>query len=211
MLSMNKVVFCTAYIASDPQRYQNWIDYYTEFFAGCGIDLWMINDGPCNDHLDLKGVNFHAFDRKLGRDTCWIFPGWKRSFFYALKTLTPIYSRIAHVESDCWLTKKGRQEFLYYFEQDGYFTGFAKAYNFPEASLQIINDPIVRQYVIDKYSCEENWYENIDFEQDLARLKPVFILDGDRIEMKMERFDARFTFVSGMPCQEFKRLYAESR
>jgi hypothetical protein len=206
---MSKVVFCTAYIEASPSRYQDWIDYYTEYFAGDRVDLWMFNDGPYEGQLNLKGVELVSFDRKLGRNSIWVFPGWKRSFFYALQNLTPRYQHIAHIESDCWITKRGKPEFLFYLEQDGYFTGFAKSYNFPEASLQIINSPGVRQYVLDKYSCEENWYENIDFEQDLARLQPNFILDGDRIEMHMQRFDKRYTFLSGMPCQEFKRLYAE--
>jgi hypothetical protein len=208
MCGMNdQVVFCTSLIDHDKQRYQNWIDYYTKFFDGCGVDLWIINDGPATLSLDLKGVELKTFDERLGRETVWIFPGWKRSFYHALVWLTARYKHVGHIESDCWITEKGKEGFLYYMGQEGYFTGYCPAYNFPEASLQIINSPGVRQYLLDKYSCVENWYENIDFELDLSRLKPTYILDGDRIEGVMSRMSNRFTFVSGTTYQDFERYY----
>lgn len=203
----NKVVFCTSLIDGHTKRYQDWIDYYTNFFSGYGIDLWMINDGPVTEEIDLKGVELRTFEEKLGRHSVWIFPGWKRSFFHTLVWLTSKYEYIAHVESDCWITEKGKHDFIYYLEQEGYFTGFTPTYNFPEASLQIINNLRVRQYILDKYSCVENWHENIDFELDLSRLEPVYILDGDRIEGVFSRFSTRFTYVSGMNYQDFKTLY----
>lgn len=203
----NKVVFCTSLIDSNKKRYQDWIDYYTDFFYGLGVDLWMINDGPVTENLDLKSVELRTFDEKIGRQTVWIFPGWKRSFFHAMAWLTSQYEYIAHIESDCWITEQGKKDFLYYFDQIGYFTGFTPAYNFPEASLQIFNNLRVRQYFLDKYSCAENWYEDIDFESDLKRLDPTYILDGDRIETHLTRFDKRFTFVSGVSYQVFKELY----
>ncbi len=207
----DQVVFCTSLIDHDKHRYQSWVDYYTEFFAGCGIDLWMINDGPTTLSIDLKGVELRTFEEKLGRETCWIFPGWKRSFYHALTWLVGKYKHIAHVESDCWITSKGRDTFLEYLRKDGYFTGYTPAYSFPEASLQIINSNSVRQYLMDKYSCRENWYEDIDFEKDLERLKPIYILDGDRIDGKFHRFNRRFTFVSSVTYEDFERLYGKDR
>ena len=201
-------VFATSCVDTDKQRYQNWIDYYTKFFSGCGVDLFMINDGPVNLNLDVKGVELRTFGERLGRESVWIFPGWKRSFYHALVWLGG-YRRLGHIESDCWVTRRGRDEFLSYLSRDGYFTGYTPTYNFPEASLQVINDPVVRQYLIDKYSCVENWYENIDFEQDLARLKPVYILDGDRIEGVLARLSDRFTFASGLTYQDFERHYGK--
>lgn len=170
----------------------------------------MINDGPTQIELDRKNVEFLSFDKKLGRETVWIFPGWKRSFFTALKYASN-YKHVAHIESDCFITISGRKEFLYYLDKEGFYTGFCKAYNFPETCLQILNDRGVRQYITDKYSCEENWYENIDFEQDIARLKPKFILDGDRIEGKEERFRHSYTFISGVSLNEFERYYGGSQ
>ncbi len=202
-----RVVFCTSYIDSDVERYQNWINYYTEFFKDCGVDLWMINDGPVHKPLDFKGVNLQTFDDRIGRKTTWIFPGWKRSFYHAINWFSFRYKRIAHVESDCWLTEKAKSAFIYYLNEEGYFTGYTPTYNFPETALQIINNRSVRQYIIDKYSCVENWYENIDFEQDIKRLEPSYILDGDRIEGKHIRFSKRFTFIANATYQEFKRLY----
>lgn len=206
-----KAIFCTSYIQGQPDRYQNWIDYYVEYFKDHGIDLWMFNDGEaCVHPLDLKGVELCGFVNRLGRESCWVFPGWKRSFHLAIQTLSTRYQYISHVESDCWLTDRAKQEFLYYLGQEGYFTGWCKSYGFPEGSIQIINLPWVRQYFLDKYGCRENWYENIDFEKDLERLKPIYILDGDRIEHHYDRFQKQFTFVSGLMYPDFVRLYAET-
>lgn len=204
-----KVVFCTSLIDRDVNRYQNWINYYTNFFKECGVDLFMINDGPVESKLDLKGVELKQFDKKLGRETVWIFPGWKRSFFHAILLFSGKYKYIGHIESDCWVSKNGKEDFLHYLGKEGYYTGFTPAYNFPEAALQIINSQSVRQYLLDKYSCVENWRENIDFEQDLRRLEPVYILNGDRIEKEFTRFKQNFTFVSSVTYEDFERLYGK--
>lgn len=207
----DSVVFCTSYLEPDPQRYQDWIDYYTEFFNGCGIDLMMINDGPPVQEIDTKGVvDFRHFDTRLGRQSVWIFPGWKRSFCHALKWCSH-YKWVAHVESDCWITRKGKAEFLQLLRRHGYFTGYCKTYNFPEACLQIINDASVRQYFIDKYSCVENLYEDINFEADLERLRPKYFLEGDRIENRPERFNLNYTYLTALPLRDFKRFYGDSQ
>lgn len=206
----DKVIFCTSLVDLDLKRYQNWINYYTNFFKDCGIDLWMINDGPVNLELDLKGVELKQFDKKLGRETVWVFPGWKRSFFHALLWLSRQYKYIGHIESDCWILNSGKNEFLKYLDKEGYYTGFTPAYNFPEAALQIINSQVVRQYLLDKYSCIENWHEDIDFEQDLRRLEPVYILNGDRVENQFNRFKSDFTFVSSVTYEDFERFYGKN-
>lgn len=203
----DKVVFCTSLIDHDKERYENWYKYYANFFSGCGIDLWMINDGPANNKLDYDGLTFKEFENKLGRNTVWIFPGWKRSFFHGVFWLREKYKYIAHIESDCWITESGKGEFLYHLCQSGYFTGFTPSYNFPETGLQILNSNSIRQYIVDKYSCFENWYENIDFEKDLEQLKPSYILYGDRIENHYYRFNSNFTFLSSTSYIDFKRLY----
>lgn len=206
----DRVVFCTSYLEPDPNRYQDWINYYTRYFEGCGVDLMMVNDGPLVHEIDRKGVDLRHFDKRLGRPTVWIFPGWKRSFYHALKWCSH-YKRIAHIESDCWLTPKIRTEFLYHLDQDGYFTGFCKTYNFPESCLQVINDMGVRQYLIDKYSCEDNWYENINFEADLMRLGPRYIFEGDRIENDPRRFHKNYTYLTALTLRDFERYYGLSQ
>lgn len=202
-----KAVFCTSLIDSDPVRYQNWINHYTEFFADCGIDLWMINDGPVSHQLDLKNVILRNFDYKLGRPSVWIFPGWKRSFFHGVSWLTKQYKYVGHIESDCWITEAGKSEFIRHLDREGYFTGFTPTYNFPETALQIINNNSVRNYFIDKYSCAENWHEDIDFEKSLKFFNPTYILEGDRIENNFTRFKPNFTFITGATYLDFRTLY----
>lgn len=197
-------VFCTSYLAGDPSRYQAWIDYYTEFFRARPVDLYMFNDGPADAVLDLKGVTLIDFPERLGRQSVWVFPGWKRSFQRAVRTLS--YKCLAHVESDCFIRERGREEFCHYLTRDGYFAAWCKHYGFPEASLQIINSPGVRQYFADKYAWVDNLYENIDFEKDLERLKPTYIMDGNRIENDFARHSPDFNFLSGISYADFVRL-----
>lgn len=210
MLGMGNesIVFCTSYIDSDPQRYQDWIDYYTDYFRGFPVSLWMFNDGPCNVRLDLKGVHLHEFPERLGRQSVWIFPGWKRSFYAAMKAFQNV-GWLGHIESDCWLTSRIKNDFIAYLYRDGYYTGWTRSYNFPEGALTVLNEPWVRSYFIDKYSCQENWYEDIDFEKDtLAPLKPTIFFNGDRVEKRFERFDRNYSYVSSTTYADFLTLYA---
>lgn len=187
------LVFATACIDLDPPRYQSWINYYTRFFPN--VDLLLINDGPVVMKLDLKTVKLITFPERLGRISTNIFPGWKRSFGHALQYARG-YKHIAHVESDCWIKLTGRKIFKDFLNKPGYFTGFVKAYNFPESALQIINDKFVLNFYINRYK-EKNWYENVNFEADIVQqLKPVYILNGDRYEGFSNRNKPNYTFLS---------------
>src|SRR4051812_17498247 len=138
---MRKIIFGTSHIDANPQRYQDWIDYYTRYFHQCNVDLALFNDGIPAQTLNLQGVRLIDFEKHLGRESVWIFPGWKRSFSYALRWCRDnSYTRIGHIESDCFLTEQARDGYLKALESDGYYTGYTKAYNFPETSLQVIND-----------------------------------------------------------------------
>lgn len=203
------LVFATSLIDSNPVRYQEWIDYYSEFFMGMETDLLLINDGPTNTVLNFKDVEQVVLNPNLGRKSCWKFPGWKRSFYYGLMLArTRGYKRVGHIESDCYITLEGRDEFLSKLHSKGYFTGFCKAYNFPETALQIINEDWVMSYLLDRYGCEENWHEEIDFEKMiLETLKPQYILDGDRYEGVEHRFKSSYTFLSGCTGSSFLRLF----
>lgn len=211
---MKKVIFCTSHLDSNITRYRDWIDYYTEFFKTDNIDLVMFNDGPSTikDSMDWKGVSFVSLEPHLGRQTVWIFPGWKRGFSQGLRWCRDNgYERIGHIESDCYILPRAKEEFMHAYLSDGYYTGFTKAYNFPETALQIINDKHVINYFLDKYSCESNLYENIDFEKSILEgLKPLYILNGDRYEGVKERYNDQYTFLSGTSLKEFKSLYGLS-
>jgi hypothetical protein len=203
------LVFATSLIDSDPPRYQGWIDYYTEFFRGLDVDLLLINDGPVEAFLNFRDVQQLILQPKLGRISCWKFPGWKRSFYYGLQTSRiGGYKYVAHVESDCFVHIRGREEFLDHLFNPGYYTPFCKSYNFPETALQILNEPWVTNYFIDRYSCEENWHEDIDFEHMVLKtLHPNYILNGDRWEGKKERFNPEYNFLTGCTAPSFVELF----
>ena len=125
-------VFCTALLASDASRYQGWVDYYTAFFAGLNVDLYLFNDGPASASLDCKGARLVTFGCALGRQDTWIFPGWKRSFSAAVGQLSADYRFVGHVESDTVILQTGRAAFLNALHRPGYCTGYTARHGFDD-------------------------------------------------------------------------------
>jgi hypothetical protein len=204
---MTAFVFATSFIDNNPSRYQGWIDYYTEFFYDMDVQLMLFNDGPIETQLSGE-VEQKALLPHLGRQHVWEFPGWKRSFYYGLKTARERGVKyIAHIESDCFIKISGREEFLHYLYQPGYYTPFCKAYNFPETALQILNEDWVTNFYLDKYSYEANWHERVNFELFVTEnLHPKIILNGDRYEGNRDRIKPEYNYISGCTAQEFLDL-----
>ena len=205
---MSAFFFATSFVDVDPDRYQGWIDYYSEFFYGMDVQLMLINDGPTSTKLNLGCVEQAILLPHLGRQHVWTFPGWKRSFYHGLKVARSRNAKnIAHIESDCFITLDGREEFLHYFYSSGYYAPYCKAYNFPETALQILNEDWVNNYYLDKYSCAENWHEHLNFELFVTEnLKPKAFLNGDRYEGKVERIKSEYNYISGCVASEFLKL-----
>lgn len=208
-MTKKALVFATSHIDSSPDRYQAWVDYYTDFFHNVEVDLLLVNDGPNDKIINLKQAAQLICSGHLGRERIWLFPGWKRSFYYGLYyAKNNGYQYIAHIESDCGIHARGKYEFVDKLFTRGYFTGWCKRYNFPETALQILNEPWVVNYYLDRYSCQSNWYEEIDFEKFVFdNLHPVTILDGDRYEGYAERVKPSYTFLSGCDLSTFIKLW----
>lgn len=209
------LVFATAYIDSNINRYQSWIDYYQEFFADQPVELILINDGPCAASLNLGSVKLLTFEKHLGRKSVNVFPGWKRSFHRGIQYARQSgYHRIGHVESDCGITYSGRQSFINcLLRRDGYFTGYCKAYSFPETALQVINAGPIIDFYLKRYQKESSWYENISFEDMVKKkLRPAYILDGDRANGKAKkRIKPHYTFFTGLTLDKFKEIYPRKK
>jgi hypothetical protein len=208
---MTALIFATSLVDSSPGRYQGWIDYYSDFFRGEDVRLLLINDGPTVAKLDLKEAEQRVLMPHLGRQHVWVFPGWKRSFYAGLRyARANSIAKIAHIESDCFIAKSGKREFLNFLNSDGYFIPHCKSYDFPETALQILNSEWVVNYFLDRYSCEENWHEKLDFEKLVSDvLKPHRFLDGDRYEGKTERLNPNYNFLSGCVASDFLKLMGD--
>lgn len=203
-------VFCTALVDSDPRRYQSWIDYYTHFFTGENIDLYLYNDGPVKVSLDLKGAQLITFSEALGRQNVCVFPGWKRSFSTALQQLGGRYRFLAHVESDTILLKWARNDFLGSLRRSGYSTGYCDSYGFIEAALQIINAPRARRFFAERYADLASFYQYENFEKVVQyALRPKLLMHGPRVEDASIDLRESYPYLSQMPIYEFYKRYPD--
>lgn len=203
-------VFCTALIDADPLRYQSWIDYYTQFFAGEQVDLYLFNDGPVSTSLDWKGSRLVAFPEPLGRQDTWIFPGWKRSFSAAVRQLGAQYRFLGHVESDTVVLKRGRQEFLRALRSPGYRLGYTAYHGFADTSLQTLNSERARRFFCDRYAGPASFARQERFEKVVQyALHPRLMLHGERVEDREIDLHQRYTYLSQLPLHRFQALYPQ--
>lgn len=191
---MKAIIFATACIDTDPQRYQSWLDHY----AGWDVDLLLVNDGPVRASLDLRGAELKCFPDRLGRPEFFQFPGWKRSFWTALASSWRNYDFIAHVESDCYIFESGRAKFLDFLCRPGYFTGWCPSQHIPESGLQILNDMKVVLYYLENYG-PVGWERVRQVELDVEELGPQYILKGDRHEEHPERCKPDYDYMAQVP------------
>jgi hypothetical protein len=203
-------VFCTAFVESDPRRYQAWIDYYTDFFAGENVDLYLYNDGPVAAALDLKGAQLVTFPETLGRQGLWRFPGWKRSFSTAVRELGARYRFLSHIESDTILLKQGRAEFLQALRQRGYRTGYTRLHDFIETAIQVLNTRRSREFFCRRYAEPCTWAREEDFEKTVQyALQPSLFLHGERMEGQELNLEAHYSYLSQMPIYLFLEQYPD--
>jgi hypothetical protein len=207
-MAADSLIFCTSCLELDPQRYRDWIDYYSSFFAAESVDLLLVNDGPAGKRLDLKRAGLVDFAERLGRSSVYVFPGWKRSFLYGLcRGVQAGYRHTAHVESDCWITSTGKKEFLQKLRAPGYFTGYTRTHHFPETALQILNDRRALDWLLRRYARPSAWWEDLSFEGLVEReLRPAPLLAGDRHEGEDARCRDGDSYLANCSYQDFKRL-----
>ncbi len=195
MLMNNCMIWCTA-CEFNQKYYFNRIKIWYEMVKQFNnTDLYVIIDGSIIEPLPVIANNLHYIEIKpaIGRKTCWIFPGWKRSFKKALE-ISLKYEFVTHIESD--ITIINMNKFKEYIYQCGTFASFDDKYHFVEASCMILNDINSRQILLNKYSDEKNWYENIDFECWLSKIISFnFVFKSRRIENeiiskdKLQKYD----------------------
>jgi hypothetical protein len=203
-------VFCTALVDSDPLRYQSWIDYYTEFFNGENIDLYLYNDGPVSSPLNLRGAKLITFPLALGRQEVWIFPGWKRSFSVAVHELGRRYAFLGHIESDTVILNQGRAEFLRALRRPGYRTGYSARHRFVETALQILNTPSARDFFVNRYSHPASYNRYERFEKVVQyTLRPRLMLHGERVEGRTIDLHGNYSYLAQIPIYLYHQLFPD--
>ena len=168
---MNKI-FCTSYITPETkQRYLDWFEYYQKMFPDC--ELIAYNDGKIID-VDFP-YPVYEFDTHLGRISCGLFPGWKRSFMQGLKDGCNI-----HIESDLYIFKSAVDKCMEHFNSPGYYSGYCNKYFFMETGFQIINDDNIKQKVIDLLTEDIDDFWHVPEINLGNNAKPIYLLQGTR-------------------------------
>jgi hypothetical protein len=175
------VIFCTGHFHSNPKRYQDWIDYYSEKTKSFNVRLLISHDGPIRKEIDLKKCILIYTNNELGRLSK-SMPGWRRSFANALHYLKDKTNTIGHVESDLYIINCGFHKYMNLLtNSNDYISGFCNKYNFMESGIQIFNSASI-EYFLDKMQTVAGLYTE-DYEPDWENdLKPVISLYGDRLE-----------------------------
>ena len=152
--AMHTLLFCTAY-ADSPQRwdsrYRKWLDYFSRSRLAKD-QILMIDDGSTSlpawrgvrvlhqlpqERPPEKAVVYH-FPRNLGRSGMLDYPGWFRSFAFAASyARTYGFSKIVHVESDCYLYSDRMVQFVNALSA-GWTTFWCESQGFPETCIQVI-------------------------------------------------------------------------
>lgn len=187
------------------------MSYYIDFFAGEEVDFLIVNDGPVSADFDPGPADLITFPERLGRSSLMCMPGFKRSFYAAVRAaVRRDYHRIAHIESDCWLLPSGRADFLQALDRPGHFVPWLTVCSHCESALQILNDPQALLYFLHNY--EDGAFEEEEhFERSIDELlKPSHFLSGERwsLTLNFANFKPDHQFYANMPYILFRWLEA---
>jgi tetratricopeptide (TPR) repeat protein len=156
---MKTLVFCTAYSETEEtweRRYGRWISSVQSAHLGAE-QILIVDDGskilPKWNNVEIfqekisgsiekirstSEVIFYHFDKRLGRNDIFDFPGWHRSFRAAvLYAIENKFDKIIHIESDSHLISERIREYFRNYN-DGWSVLWCEKYNFPEMAIQVI-------------------------------------------------------------------------
>lgn len=153
---MRTLVFCTSYASSQAvwnERWARWISAIRT--SGLIFDeILIVDDGSPvqpewldvpifptgSGKLSPTNTTIHRFPDRRGRDVGGEpFPGWYRSFGYAVHFgIEHDFDRIIHVEADAFLISERAVEYFNHCDR-GWVAPRCGTYGWPESTLQIIN------------------------------------------------------------------------
>lgn len=177
----NKVLIWCTCAEFDQKNYFKRVQVWYKQLKTLNIqaDFFVFNDGLIKQDIykkQFQKLNFVYFPKALGRQTIWFFPGFKRSFYYALK-LSKKYTNFIHLQSDAYINKRN----IFY---DNYLKSNICAYcqnqnyNFMQTVFMIINNKDVIDKLIQRYSTLTNLYQDVNFEIEMSKIIPCNILLG---------------------------------
>lgn len=206
----NTFMFCTSFVNNgvdlhSASRYNRWANFYLPLLENLEVShLFLIDDGG-KDNITpaaniLQGVlpdtltdaiNIYRFDATLGRNDLVDFPGWWRSFLFAIDIARKYgFRKMVHIESDFFMLSARLRNFVR--DTNTGWTGlYSPHYNFPEPAFQIICEDAFEAFDALKDTVQGAGYHATEFAEGMIPFTAVrrdFI--GDRLgeEMVLSRW-----------------------
>ena len=174
-------------------RYKKWYDYYTQSSIKYS-NLLIIDDGspilpqwndltiinaPFANELDTKHNLIH-FSNNLGRPSHLNYPGWFRSFRFAIRYAKMFnYEKIIHIETDAYVISNKLINFINEIHS-GWQPLYCKKHLFPESAIQIIGKDCIDR----AWKTVELDYATYFLDRDIERIFPftnvITNFEGDR-------------------------------
>jgi len=202
------IVFCTSYMEKDPDRYSQWAKYYQKCFLPYGVDLLMIDDGSENE-FEIPNVETISLCPHLGRQSTFVMPGWKRSFFHGLDyAIKKNYKYISHIESDLWIRPERINKFIEFFKKENAFlTGDCRTFHIPETAIMVLNNKKTNDLLLSKYKNPISWNESSFFEQYIDKIRDGKLFSGDRYEGNIKRIRKSDDYIAQINISEASILF----
>lgn len=153
------------------KRYKAWVDHYLPLLGELHADkLFLIDDGgdDCSEFIHvvedelpetlLPVINLYRFRDNMGRKSVVQFPGWWRSFLFAIEIARKYgYRKMVHIESDFFVLSPRLRKFIR--TTDHGWTGlYSNFYKFPETCLQVIGEDAFDRFLELRQTLEERRY-----------------------------------------------------
>lgn len=218
----NILIFTTAYINQNSnkysrslQRYIDWFNHYKKYLSP-QYKFFMFYDGKASDSIKLKlkkktnnQVSLVELTPHLGRKSSNNFPGCIRSQILGLEYgLQHKYYPIIHLESDVYLFKQGIYKLKKLVNSNKYtkfYTGYCSRHNFPEITLQVHKNKKIVKSIINKF--KNNYESQNPFERRITKVvKPTIAFSGQRVEGKNFKFNPQADYVTQISYNKFKQF-----
>lgn len=174
---MKSFIFCTSCVRNNLathylNRYKRWINYNLALLDDLKADrLFLIDDGGNVEDDSFKiiqkklpnqltdKVYLYRFDNNLGRRSLHDYPGWWRSFLFAIEIAGKYgYNKIIHIESDYFVLSDKLKTFIRDVDQ-GWNCMYSDFFQFPEPAIQVICEDAFDNFRAVREELRENGYQ----------------------------------------------------